>query len=702
MNPGPNLTSYLSVMTRVWLIVLAVALRLTASGQGVAENHPADSSILLQAVTISAYQHERALLEVPASVGVIGDAVFKRFGSMSLLPAINTLPGVRMEERSPGSYRLSIRGSTLRSPFGLRNVKVYWNGLPLTDPGGNTYINLLDFGSIQSAQIIKGPGGSLYGAGTGGVALMESEVEGKEGTDLRFSATAGSFGTLRYTVESQSIQDNADVALRYAHQESEGYRDQTRVARDVVHAFGKFHASTAREIKMNIFYSDLMYETPGGLTLAQFQDDPRQARPPAGPNPGAVEQQAAVFNKTFYAGVSQQYRWNPRWSNTTGVYGTFSQFDNSAIRNYERRSELSFGGRTNTQYIFRNGKIDFGAEYQHGFSTIGIYDNVNGQSGLMQNNDEIVSTSALAFAQLEFFLPHDLFITLGGSMNFVDVHYQRLSDVPVFLRDKNFDPVFSPRVAVLKKINETLAVHASVSKGFSPPTVAELYPSTATFNDEINPEEGTNVEAGIRGILFANALQFDLVAYTFQLDETIVVRRTADDADYFVNAGKTDQKGLELSLSWNANDESRRINWVPWLSYSLNHYRFSEYVQDVSDYSGNKLTGVSPNILVAGVDVTMQNGLYANLSYTFTDSIPLDDANSEFADPFSLLGAKIGYSFRAGGDFPLDVFAGVDNILDESYSLGHDLNAFGGRFYNPAPPINFYVGLKGGIPFTKR
>ena len=688
-------------MAKVLTFFLAGMLYVVTGAQVLAQQSSADTTFLLDPLIITAYQHERALLEVPVSVGIIDESVFERFSDASLLPAINTLPGVRMEERSPGSYRLSIRGSTLRSPFGLRNVKVYWNSLPLTDPGGNTYINLLDFGSMQNAEIIKGPGGSLYGAGTGGVVLMQSEASGEEGLSAQFSVTGGSYGALRYTVESQSISENAEVALRYAHQQSDGYRQQTRLSRDVVQAVGKLRPGSDREIEINLFYADLMYETPGGLTLEQFRADPRQARPPAGPNPGAVEQKAAVFNKTFYAGFSQNYRWNSRWSNTTGVYGTFSQFDNSAIRNYERRSEMSFGGRTDTEYIFKGGKLDFGGEYQHGFSPISIYDNNLGQSGLMQNSDEVISTSSLAFAQIEFFLPHDFFLTLGGSMNFVHVYYQRLSDVPLFARDKNFDPVFSPRVALLKKLNEHLTLHASVSKGFSPPTVAELFPSTAVFNDEINPEEGTNFEAGFRGTLFSNALQFDLVGYSFQLDETIVVRRTNDDADYFVNAGKTDQKGIELSLSWNSNSDNTFVSFVPWLSYSLNHYRFSDYVQDVNDYSGNKLTGVAPNILVAGLDMTVRNGLYANLSYTFTDRIPLDDANSEFADPYSLLGAKVGYSFRAGGNFPLNIFAGVDNILDESYSLGNDLNAFGGRFYNPALPRNFYFGIKGGLQFTR-
>jgi iron complex outermembrane receptor protein len=43
------------------------------------------------------------------------------------------------------------------------------------------------------------------------------------------------------------------------------------------------------------------------------------------------------------------------------------------------------------------------------------------------------------------------------------------------------------------------------------------------------------------------------------------------------------------------------------------------------------------------------------------------------------------------------VFAGIDNALDETYSLGNDLNAIGGRYYNAASPRNYYIGLNFGF-----
>lgn len=42
----------------------------------------------------------------------------------------------------------------------------------------------------------------------------------------------------------------------------------------------------------------------------------------------------------------------------------------------------------------------------------------------------------------------------------------------------------------------------------------------------------------------------------------------------------------------------------------------------------------------------------------------------------------------------LGFFGGIDNILNQKYSLGNDLNAMGGRYYNAAPTRNFYIGVK--------
>ena len=129
----------------------------------------------LQSITVTAFGSNAKWKDAPASVAIINQKQLQQFDNKTLVPVLNTVAGVRMEERSPGSYRLSIRGSLIRSPFGVRNIRVYWNDIPLTDAGGNTYLNLVDINQLSSIEIIKGPASSMYGANTGGAVLMKSD-----------------------------------------------------------------------------------------------------------------------------------------------------------------------------------------------------------------------------------------------------------------------------------------------------------------------------------------------------------------------------------------------------------------------------------------------------------------------------------------------------------------------------------------------
>jgi iron complex outermembrane receptor protein len=681
-------------MIRVLILFTCITFAISAVAQQ--ENRPTDSTRVLQEVTIQAYQYDRSLAEVPASIGILSAKDLDRFSTTSLLPGLNTVPGVRMEERSPGSYRLAIRGSSLRSPFGVRNVKVYWNGLPFTDAGGNTYLNLFDLSSFQEAEVIKGPGSSVYGASTGGVLLLKNTAVTSSGVEA--TALAGSYGLRHYGLQGKVHGEQSNIRVLYAHQEADGYRRQTGMMRDVVQTQGDFFVNDKGTLSTNILYSDIMYQTPGGLTQQQYEADPQQARPSAGPNASAAEQHAAIYNKTFYTAVHYDYRWNDRWTTRTGVYGSFSQVKNPAIRNYERRTEPGFGGRVSTSYNFTKGRITAGGEFQHSFSPVKVYGNRLGVVDTLQTDDEITINTYFGFAQTEFFLPADFFLTIGASLNKLNVSFIRLSETPAFAADRNFDLVFTPRIALLKKMSDNLSLFASYSQGYSPPTVQELYPSAGFFDQNLKPERGNNLEVGFRGKALSNTFVFDVALYNFQLDETIVIRHTDDGAEYFANAGKTAQQGAEIQLLWSPNlpERSAVSRFKIWTSYTLNHYQFKDYIKDKVSLDGNDLTGVAPTILVGGLDLAARVGLYTNITATYTDRIALNDANTAYASGYTLVGARLGYR-KAWDRISIDIFGGVDNALDERYSLGNDLNALANRYYNPAPGINYYSGARVGL-----
>jgi iron complex outermembrane receptor protein len=241
------------------------------------------------------------------------------------------------------------------------------------------------------------------------------------------------------------------------------------------------------------------------------------------------------------------------------------------------------------------------------------------------------------------------------------------------------------------KLSE-FSLYSSVSRGFSPPSTNELLPTGGSINLDLNAENGLNYDAGIKGRF--NDLTYDINGFIFHLDNTIVQRRTAGGGDYFINAGKTDQKGVEASANYRLFKSSQFVeNSLAWLSYTFHHFKYRDFKQLTNDFSGKQLPGVARHTIAGGYDISILKGITGNITYLFSDRMPLNDANSAYADAYHLLGIKAGYRKRFHEKYVLNLFAGAENILNETYSLGNDINGFGGRYFNAAPGRNYYAGI---------
>jgi iron complex outermembrane receptor protein len=676
--------------------VLAALLFLILSSY--AQDQATDSSLLLSGVTIRAFEQNRRLKEITAAVNYISHAQLERFNDLSILPALNVTPGVRMEERSPGSYRMNIRGSTLRSPFGVRNVKIYWNDLPLTDPGGNTYLNQLAYYNFNSIEIIKGPGSSLYGSGSGGVMLISGLPEKWiPGADASY--ITGSYGLQNINAQVRLGQDDHRNAFSYTHQRSDGYRDHTAMRRDVVNWQTVIKANEKQQLKASLLYGDLYYQTPGALTQAEYAANPRAARPKAGALPSADTARAAIFQKTFLAGISNTFLITGNWENTTMVYGAFTNFKNPTFRAYEIRTEPHFGGRTRFKWDrgTRIGQLQFlfGAEAQKGFFNTSTYANVSGRPGAVQTNDDLNNWTWFVFGQASLHLKKDWNITAGASINRSAVTITRLS-VPNFIPvKKTYSNQWAPRIAVSKKIIANTWLYASIARGFSPPTVAELLPGTVAINTTLEPEEGTNYEAGVKSSWLKDKLYVEINVFSYKLSNAIVVRKDASNANYYVNAGSTRQRGIESQASYTFfRSPGHFITGAQFqVSFTHDDFHYADFKQGTADFSGNQLPSVPRNIVTATFDIRTKPGLYAAFTYLYSDPVALNDANTFFATSYHLLGGKLGWKKVVQKKYGLNLFAGADNLFDATYSLGNDINATGDRYYNAAPKRNYYAGL---------
>ncbi|HWB90371.1 MAG TPA: TonB-dependent receptor, partial [Puia sp.] len=618
------------------LILLCVGAVLSSSAQ---QTHPAgfltDSSDTrpLNEVVVKAYEQNRKLADVGAPVSIVSKATLNRFANLSILPALNMNPGVRMEERSPGSYRLNIRGSSLRSPFGVRDIKIYWNEIPLTDPGGNTYLNELGFYNFQRLEIIKGTAGSLYGAGIGGAVLISSmPAVWVEGVSADY--TEGSYNTNSLNLDLRLGDADHRNKISYSHQTSDGYRWQTRMRRDVGSWETMVKASDKQTIHAYILYSDLYYQTPGGLTQTEYNKDPRMARPPVGTQPGAALAQAAIFQKNVTAGFSSTWHFNDHWQNTTAVYGAYTDFANPGIRVYEYRQEPHFGGRTVFEYKsdlgFAGLQLNAGAEAQKGFFETRDFANLAGVQSILQTDDRLNNWTYMTFAQADLKLDHGWTVTAGASYNVNALNIARVSVIPPATDDIRFDNKLAPRLAVLKKITPDVSLYASASRGFSTPTVQELEKSNGMVGPQLQPENGIDYELGTRGSLLHGKLFYDVDAFFFRIRNAIVQRIDSFGVSYSINAGGTNQHGLETFVSYQLIDEPTGVvrGLRMFVSDTWHDFHYSNFTQDTSDFSGHRLPSVPPQLMVAGLDALLGVGLYANVTYTYSDHVALNDANT--------------------------------------------------------------------------
>jgi iron complex outermembrane receptor protein len=678
-----------------YLYIIVCSFLLLCTSDATAQETDTVKKATLPEVVVSAYGQERSVKDVPASISTIGYRELRRYNSTSIVAAVNTLPGIRMEERSPGSYRLSIRGSSLRSPFGVRNVKMYYNDIPITDPTGFTYLNQFGFYNLQQLQILKGPASSLYGAGNGGVLLANSMPE-----EWHAGASAGymtgSYGMQQVLGEVRLGDSNTKNVIRYQHSNANGYRQQSASRKDVFSWDAKLKTSERNELMANFLYTDLYYQTPGGLTLAEYEKDARSARPTVGTTPGAIAQQAAIYQKNMLAGFTNKYKFSNHWQNKTTLYGAYAQVNNPNIRNYSRSNEPHYGGRTAFEYKSEVGKsiinVQIGAEAQQGFVLTKTYQNKRGVTDTLQSDDEINTSQYLGFAQLNWRIGK--WIAEGGlSIGKSSVNLIRFSNLPATGLATDFGVQVSPRLALLYKMTNNTSVYAQVSRGFSPPTGGELSPSGSAINITLAPEVGLNYEAGVKGYAQNNRLYYDVSLFYYTLTNTIVQRKDSLGGDYYTNAGSTEQSGIEARVDYVALRNTKALDELRlWAGYTGYHFRYQSFKQVEADYSGNDMPGVAPHTLSAGVDAVIPFGIAAHITYLYTAKIWLNDANTARADAYNLLCAKLSWT-KTIKAYSFEIYAGADNLLNQQYSLGNDINAAGGRYYNAAAGTNYYAGI---------
>ncbi|WP_294321796.1 TonB-dependent receptor [uncultured Chryseobacterium sp.] len=652
-----------------------------------------DSVGLISEVRIDAYKKPTAFISSTKSVSVVSQNLLTQNPPERMLESINQVAGARMEERSPGSYRISLRGSTLRSPFGVRNVKVYLDDFILSDASGNTYFNVISPGLIDRMEIYKGPESGDYGAATGGTVLLKT----KSSDQISANLSAGSYGTFNQSFDLSKQLGKHFVEVFQNYYQTDSYREQAKVRRKQVFVKDHFKYSEKGMLKAMLMYSDLDYQTPGGLTLEQMYADRRQARPATKTVPGAQQQDAGIRNKMILAGLSHEFNITPEFSHFVMVQGSYVDFENPFITNFENRFEKNFALRTHFNYE-KNGNsvsLAYRLGFEGGINDILVknYDNIRGIKGNIQNFDRLKNTSGFYFLSQKLNIGERLFTDISVSLNSNAYDWQQ-----EYPREENgkvwFKNQWLPNFGAVYIIGKGFSIRGKIGKGNSAPTNEEIRSSTQQFNADLKPEFGWNKEAGIRK-QFGNSIFLEGSYFDFRMKDAIVRRQNDAGQEYFVNSGETVQKGIEVLIESKNFDLKNNVlsRFKFRFSGSFYDFKFKDYRQNENDFSGNDLTGVPKTTINSLLKLTFFRKLSVDYSHFYTSKIPLNDANSVWSDACLIGNVRFGLPVDLDKT-RLNLFLQIQNLYNEEYVLGFDINAFGNRYYNPAAKRNFVFGVK--------
>ncbi|MEM9836681.1 MAG: TonB-dependent receptor [Bacteroidota bacterium] len=643
-------------------------------------------------------------LPISAPVASLKRKDIFRYDGSSLLAGFNGIPGARFEERAPGSYRISIRGSSLRAPFGVRNVKVYWNGLPLTEPGGDTPLNFIDPINVNSLLVFKGPAGSLYGSGTGGAMLLSSALDDTVGDVDQLNVQMGSFGSARLAWLHRRENSPGNVRqISLVHNRTDGYRRHSQLARTVGELSLYRQGENGGGGSLHILATDLHYEIPGGLNPEQFADNPRQARSGSEASRAAINYQNILIGGRSYGELANGFL-----RHASSLYTTTNSFDHPFNIDHKREENLGIGGRsvlTHERNIPQLGalKLDLGMEVQLAHKAARNYAPDAGQPGDLSFVDDIDTRQILTFLQGDLRLAQQWEVVLGLSLQQVRYQVDRTFNISgaTGLINSNFAWVAAPRLSVAKAWkwgDANYSAFASYGRAYSPPTLREFRTNEGSLNTDLKAERGNSYEVGLRR---RSALGFnlDLNVYLQRLSETITTFQDENDVQLFRNAGSSRQFGIEVAIerdlfSGPHYDDAVINSLVARVAYTYQSGQYRNYQPNGNDFSGQDLPGLTPHTFDWQLTARTSIGYYAGLGLYTSGRTPLDDANEVFAESFAVLRARIGYVFDWRGR-TVNAYLGGDNLLNQTYSLGYDLNPqFGRRYFQPAAGRSIFLGVR--------
>lgn len=640
--------------------------------------------------TVTGSRVEKPWIENASAVTVLNNEDQPQHRGLGLSDNLLLVPGmVSFSRFGTDDIRLAIRGMGARSNSGVRGVRVLYDGIPESEPDGQTRLEGIEAGSLDRIEVVRGAGSSLYGNAAGGVVNLRT-AENFPKTGVRLEAEGGGFGFFR-TKLSAGIgpkgSEGGTVSL--AHVETDGWREHSAYEAQILTGSWKVRATEKSKMRALFYINNTSAQIPGPLTLAEFQADPDQAQQ------RYVDRNVRRFTRKGRLGLNYVRNLSRDVSLNVTPFAALKKLDRPRENNrYQLITRYILGTNAQAEWKTHVGKHEaeliggFDQQFQDGPVTWYAM-----QDGNLTN--ELLSQEQERQWGQGYYLQWEMENEKWGGL--VGARYDRvylLDDIYTDGTALEYDKrAITPRAGLRYHLQKEWVAFTSVYGGFETPALSE---TENPYNYSVEPQKTVTVELGVRGDRnFGEAhLECEATVYNMNVTDAIVPDSDVDPTDttsvinFFTNAGEAVHRGVELS----AKLRKPRLGFVG-LAASVGEFKFTDYVNRLGqNFSDNKVAGISPDMISAVLRWTPLDEFYAEFNIRNYGSAYANSTNTEKAAGWTVLGAAIG------GRVPIKALSaswhlGAANLTDETYVSVIQVNDASGHYYESGMPITIFGGI---------
>jgi iron complex outermembrane recepter protein len=652
----------------------------------------------LEEIVISGSRTEQRRFDAPGAIDSVQVDPFRTASPLvNMSELMGAVPGLQIRDRQnfAQDLQLSVRGFGTRSTFGVRGVRLLIDGIPATMPDGQGQAATASLTSAKRIELLRGPIAQLYGNAAGGVlqVFTKDPPITPNRPEYSLSAGAGSDGQRHYAAGIGGGNETLGGVLDVSRYSTDGFRDHSAARREQLNAkvVAKPSSDTTVTGIVNLFDQPLAQD-PGGLTRAQFEQNPRQVVP-----------QVNTFNtrKTIeqqQGGLVIDHKLSASDTLNARIYGGARKVDQKLAFNANGVVNLdrAYGGvgvswAHATQVNALPLRWIVGVEADRMKETRKGFDNILGNNGALRRNEDDTARNTDVFGQIDWTFAPEWQAIAGVrasrvSFNFDDRLNTGTANTSGNVEYRNTSPV----VGLVWHAAETLNVYANLGTGFETPTLAESANRPNVLpgpNLSLKPSKSTQAEIGLK--LRSGQHSFDAALFEARSKDEIVTSQSVGGRAVFQNADKTRRRGLEASWSANWPGIATRMG------YTLLDAEFRSPFVGLQGTvpAGNRLPGAPRQSLFADVEGSVMQAVKVGLEMRLESKAYVNDVNSDAAPGYAVFNARVAKEFMFSGA-KMVLYGRIDNLADKRYAGSVIVNDANSRFFEPAPGRRFFVGVR--------